>query len=107
MHQHPHRSRTNALKPRIIPSVLETPGFVGGHPKSSWTARRALFFLARGRRTVAEIAAQGIKGEVLSGLVKAGLASKVVERIGRGVLATEITRGWQITAAGRQALGET
>ena len=66
--------------------------------------RRALFFLARGRRTVAEIAAQDIKGEVLSGLVKAGLASKVVERVGRGVLATEITRGWEITQAGRQAL---
>jgi hypothetical protein len=68
--------------------------------------RRALFFLARGRRTVAEIAAQDIKGDVLSRLVKAGLASKVVERVGRGVLATEITRGWEATAAGRQALSE-
>jgi hypothetical protein len=68
--------------------------------------RRALFFLARGRRTVAEVAAQDIKGDVLSGLVKAGLASKVVERVGRGVLATDITRGWQITVAGMQALRE-
>jgi hypothetical protein len=55
--------------------------------------RRALVFLARGRRTIAEIAAQEIKGDVLSGLIKAGLASKVVERVGRGALATEITRG--------------
>ena len=69
--------------------------------------RRALFFLARGRRTVAEIAAQDIKGDVLSGLVKAGLAGKVVERVGRGVLATEITRGWDITPSGRQALLST
>jgi hypothetical protein len=68
--------------------------------------RRALFFLARKRRSVAEIAAQEIKGAVLGGLVKAGLASKIVERVGRGVLATEITRGWEITAAGRQALGD-
>jgi len=67
--------------------------------------RRALFFLGRGRRTVAEIAAQGIKGDVLSGLVKAGLAIKVVEKVGRGALGTEITRGWEITPAGRQALG--
>jgi hypothetical protein len=66
--------------------------------------RRALFFPARGRRTVAEIAAQDIKGDVLSGLVKAGLASKLVERVGRGVLATEVTRGWEVTAAGKQAL---
>ena len=69
--------------------------------------RRALLFLANGRRTVAEIAAQDIKGEVLSGLVKAGLASKVVERVGRGALAAEITRSWEITAAGRQALLST
>ena len=67
--------------------------------------RRALFFLARQRRTVAEIAAQGIKGDVLSGLVKAGLARKVVENVGRGVLTTEVTRGWEITPAGREALG--
>jgi len=52
-----------------------------------------------------EIAAQTIKGEVLSGLVKAGLARKVVENVGRGVLTTEVTRGWEITPAGREALG--
>jgi len=68
--------------------------------------RHALILLARGRRTVMEIAAQTIKGEVLSGLVKAGLARKVVEKVGRGVLSTEITRGWEITPAGREALGE-
>jgi hypothetical protein len=67
--------------------------------------RRVLILLAGGRRTVVEIAAQGIKGDVLSGLVKAGLARKVVEKVGRGVLTTEITRGWEITPAGRKALG--
>jgi hypothetical protein len=68
--------------------------------------RRALIFLARGRRTVGEIAAQEVKAETLGGLVKAGLARKVVEKVGRGVLSTEITRGWEITPAGREALGE-
>jgi hypothetical protein len=45
-------------------------------------------------------------GAVLSGLVNAGLATKLVDRVGRGAETVEITRGWEITPAGRQALRE-
>jgi hypothetical protein len=44
--------------------------------------RRTLVFLAGGRRPVGEIAEQGIAAEVLSELVKAGLASKLVQTVG-------------------------
>jgi hypothetical protein len=44
--------------------------------------RRALVFLARGRRPVGEIAEQSMTGEVLSGLLRAGLASKLVQTVG-------------------------
>jgi len=35
-----------------------------------------------------------------------GIDYRAIERGGRGVLATEITRGWEIAAAGRQTLSE-
>jgi hypothetical protein len=44
--------------------------------------RRTLVFLGGGRRPVGEIAEQGIAGEVLSGLLRAGLASKLVQTVG-------------------------
>jgi hypothetical protein len=69
--------------------------------------RRTLVFLAGGRWSVGEIAEQGIAGEVLSELVKAGLASKFVQTVGRGADAVAITPGWKITPAGRRALRET
>jgi hypothetical protein len=44
-----------------------------------------------------------MRGDVLSGLVNAALASKLVERVGHGADAVDITRGWEITPTGRQA----
>src|SRR5262249_1466798 len=66
----------------------------------------ALWFLANGA-TVAYIEVQGITIEVLNGLVSAGLATKIVETPGRGTTAVEITRGWEITLAGSEALRGT
>jgi hypothetical protein len=44
-----------------------------------------------------------MRGDVLSGLVNAALASKLVGRVGHRADAVDITRGWEITPTGRQA----
>jgi hypothetical protein len=69
--------------------------------------RRTLVFLAGVRRPVGEIAEQGIAGEVLSELVKARLASKLVQTVGSWRRCRCDCAGWKITPAGRRALRET
>jgi hypothetical protein len=71
-------------------------------PELSPHQQEALRYLARGGGRDRRIDPRGITIGVLNGLVDAGLATKIVETLVHS--GRHITRGWEITPAGREAL---